>query len=274
MASDIQKSEGQTVNLTTENTFSYFPELTANLSIVGIMDIMPGMSYTWYEDFEPFESLYAAVISWNTYFNITGESSTSTKANFWINCDDINNADIVKDEIADLYQSLGNPWNLTYIINFDDQWQVRTILFEISYIREIISIVFVVIVAILYMAIIISMLGQVTSMIMSINQRRSEIGVLRSLGISKTQIIQMVFGETLIICAATLITGIICGITTAFLISNVPFMAYSPIFFTLRWEDIINISIFMVGLSVISSIIPAIKALRLNIIDSIRKRGM
>ena len=109
---------------------------------------------------------------------------------------------------------------------------------------------------------------------MNINQRRNEIGELRSIGISKYQIMQIVFGETLIICAATLITGIICGITTALLISNVPFMAYTPIFFTLRMEDIINISIFMVSLSLFASIIPAVKALRLSIIDAIRKRGM
>lgn len=272
LSSTIQKSEGQIVNITTSPAASwFFPAISVNLTVVGIMDIMPGIRFTWDEDLWPDETEYAAIVSWNTYFNITGETYDTTSSNFWIGCDDINQADNVLADISDLYQILGSPWTT---IDFSAEWAIRTIVDEISGIREILSLVIVVIVAILYMAIIISMLGLITSMIMNINQRRNEIGVLRSIGISRYQIMQIVFGETLIICSATLITGILCGITTAFLLSNVPFMAYTPIFFTLRWDDILNISIFMVSLSLFASIIPAIKALRLNIIDAIRKRGM
>jgi len=272
LSSTIQKSEGQIVNITTSPAADwFFPAMSVNLTIVGIMGIMPGIRFTWDEDLWPDETEFAAIISWNTYFNLTGETFDKTFANFWIECDDIYQSDDVLDEISNLYQTLGNPWAT---IDFSEAWSIRTIVDEITGIREILSLVIVVVVAILYMAIIISMLGLITSMIMNINQRRNEIGVLRSIGISKYQIMQIVFGETLVICAATLITGIICGITTALLISNVPFMAYTPIFFTLRWEDITNISIFMVSLSLFASIVPAIKALRLSIIDAIRKRGM
>ncbi len=270
LAESIGKSKGQYVNITTTSYYSFFPATTNNYKVVGIMDVLPGIIFSWDEPSPDYEA-YAAVISWNTYFNITGSNMTSTTGYFWVDCDNYNNANTVLEDIKDLYQSLGSPWDT---VTFSSEWQYRTILDETVQIREVLNLVLIVFISILYMALVIAMLGLIISMMMSVNQRSGEIGLLRALGISKRQIVQMVAGETLIIGTASLITGIICGLTTAYLLSNIPFLAYVPVIYTVRWEDIFYISLFMTFLSFIASIIPAIKAIYLDIIEAIRKRGL
>jgi len=270
LSSYLGKKIGDMVNITTKNYGGFFPDTSANYRIVGIMDVLPGIILSW-EDQPAERNEYAAVISWNTYFNLTRANQTSTTGYFWIDCDDSNNANLVRDEIRDLYLSLGAPWNT---VNFDDDWGVRTVLDETVQIREILNLVLIVLVSILFMALIISIIGLIISMLMSVAQRSGEIGILRALGISKGQIIQMIAGETLIISTSSLITGIICGLITAYLLSQIPFLAYVPVIFTIRWENIAFLSIFMLIFSLVAAIIPAIKGILINIIESIRRRSI
>ncbi|MFX1396648.1 MAG: ABC transporter permease [Promethearchaeota archaeon] len=265
----IGKSNGDNINITTSSLASaYFPELSADLTVVGTMNILPGVVSSWYHyEIEH----YSAIISWDTYFNLTGSDYLSSTSNFLVECEDPYNADMLRNDIADLYQVLGSPWNSTSI-DFDNQEMILTISQEISSTREIVNIVLIVIVSILSMSIVISMLGFLTSMEMNVHQRRTEIGVLRSIGFSKKQIIQVIFGEMMIICAVSLVAGIMGGIITGFLISNVPFIAYLPLIFTIRWIDILSLSIFITLLSILTSVVPAYKAIKLSIVDSIRKR--
>ena len=270
LATSIQKTENQVVNISTEYSYNFFPILSSNLTITGIMDVLPGILFTWGNP-DPDSKEYVAVISWNTYFNITGSKYTETTGYFWINCENPNQADDVREDIKNLYQTLGSPWNIT---NFENTWQIRTVLDDITKIREILNLVYIILVSILLMALIISMLGLATTMIMNVNKRINEIGLLRSFGVSKFQILQLVFGETLIIGMSASIIGTIIGIITGFILCQVPFMPYVLIIFTLKWENIINFSIIMVFLCFISSILPAIKANRFDIINAIRKKGL
>jgi ABC-type antimicrobial peptide transport system permease subunit len=272
LSETIEKSEEESVDISTSPSI-FFPTFTSNLKVKGIFDRLPGMFFSWSDEVWWDKNLigYTAVISWNTYFDITNTNYSSTTGYFWVDIDDYTKAKDVKDDVISLYQTLGAPWNITYL---GSSWEYRTVLQEIGEINEILSLVFVIIVSILYIGIFISMLGLSTSMIMSVNQKRRELGILRSVGTSKKQVLQIIFGETLVISTTALFIGIITGLITAFLISNVPFMPYAPFIFTISWDYITLISFMMIGLSLFVSILPAIKAGRLNITESIRKRGI
>ena len=265
LANLINKSIGENVTIETKNFFN-FSAMKENLTIMGISKILPGIQPTWENS-----DRYAAIISWNTYFSITGEQYNQTTGNFWIKCDDLNNADSVLFSIRDLYQELGDPWNN---VDFENTWENRSILEDSVQVKEIINLIQIVIVSVLYMALIISMFGLITSMIMSVNQRNNELGIFRAIGTSKIQIVQMIAGEILIISFTAILIGIISGIISGFLLSKVPFIAYVLFIFTINWTEIIYISLFLLILNLIGSIIPAIKAIRINIIENIQRRSI
>lgn len=270
LAKSINKNIGDNVNITTED-INDFPAITSNLTVVGIADILPGIEFTWYNP-NPDMRRTVAVISWNTYFNITGQDRNETTGYFWIGCDDLKYADSVLEDIEELYQNLGDPWTE---IDFDNNyWIIRTILDEINQMEQILNLIFMVIISVLYMTLIVSMLGLANSMIMGVYQRKNELGIMRALGTSKIQTLQLIAGEILIIGLASIIIGIICGFSTGYLISNVPFMPYLPLIFTINSMDIFYISISSLILCLVSSVIPAIKAVRTNIIENIQIRGL
>ncbi len=264
----VNKTTGDNVTIETKSN-SFFPALKENFTIAGICNILPGIAPT----FEEYEGInrYAAIISWDNYFNITGQQYNETTCNFWINCNNIDNANLVLSDISVLYQSLGTPWNS---INFNSTWTYRSIIMDTIQVKEVINLIQIVIISILYMALIISMFGLVTSMIMGVHQRNNELGIFRAIGTSKIQIMQLIAGEILIISLSAILVGIISGILTGILLTNIPFMAYVLFIFTINWNEIFYISMFMLGLNLIGSLIPAIKAVKINVIENIQRRSI
>jgi putative ABC transport system permease protein len=265
---EINKLVGEEVNVVT-NSWA-FPSLNENLTLVGFFDILPGIYHSFFEG-NAEEHEYCGIISWETYFNITGVGFNQIIFNFWVGCKNPLDANNLRDQIQDLYLSLGDPWNT---VNFDNGWMYRTVNDEITLIKEIVNLILIIIVSILYMAMIISIFGTITSMLMNISQRQNEIGIFRAIGTSKFQILKIISGEIFIIGVTSIIVGLICGILGGYLLSDVPFIAYVPFIFKINWNDIIIVSVVMLSLTILGSIIPAIKANRLNIISNIRNRGI
>ncbi|MBD3211421.1 MAG: FtsX-like permease family protein [Candidatus Lokiarchaeota archaeon] len=265
---EINKPIGEEVNIVT-NSWA-FPSLNENLTLIGFFDVLPGIYHSFLEG-NAEEHEYCGIISWETYFNITGFGFNQTTSNFWIGCENPLDANNLRDQIQDLYLSLGDPWNT---VDLDNDWIYRTINDEISLIKEIVNLILIIIVSILYMAMIISIFGTITSMLMNISQRQNEIGIFRAIGTSKLQILKIISGEIFIIGVTSILVGLICGILGGYLLSNVPFIAYVPFIFKINWNDIIIVSLVMLSLTILGSIIPAIKANRLNIITNIRNRGI
>ncbi len=269
LSEEINKNLGQNVTIKTQNQNDYFPEISANMTVVGIITMLPGIEQTYYDTNENYKE-YAAIISWDTYYYLSNSSFKETTGYFWLNCDNINNVDDSFEDIRNLYNNLGTPWST---LNFDNNWIFRTVSSEINLIEGIINLILLIFLSILTIGLIISILGMMISMIMNVSHRRSEFGIYRAIGISKLQITQMISGETLIIGIIAIITGIIGGIITGYLVSLAPFIVYVPIIFKVNWLDIILISVFILSLNLVTSFIPAIKAIKLKINDLIRKRG-
>jgi len=269
LSEEVNKNLGENITIKTQKQYGFFPEISVNLTVLGIFNILPGIEQTYYDYNENFKE-FVAIISWDTYYYLTNSSFEETTGYFWLKCNNINQVDNSFEDIRNLYSSLGPPWST---VNFDSNWIYTTVLDEINLIEGILNLILFILLSILTIGLIISILGIMTSMIMNVNHRRSEIGIYRAIGISKLQIIQMISGETLIIGLIAFITGIIGGFITGYLVSLAPFIAYVPIFFTVNWFDIILISVFIVSLNVFISIIPAIKAIKLKTNDLIRKRG-
>ncbi|TFF98287.1 MAG: FtsX-like permease family protein [Promethearchaeota archaeon] len=270
LANRINKNLGSQVNIQIQPIWPRFPYINNNLSIVGLMSRLPGVYHSYLEGNEQ-DIEYSGVISWNTYFNLTGENPSITTSGFWIKCNNPFQADTVKGEIENLYQSLGSPWNTTLPWS---EWNYRDINIEITLINDLINLILTIVMSILYMALIISVFGTIISMIMNIRQRSSEIGVLRAIGTSKLKILLIISGEILIIGIIAILVGIITGSIAGNWLTNVPFIAYIPFIFTINWIEIIIICSIMLSLTLIGSLVPGIIATRLDVIENIRKRGI
>jgi putative ABC transport system permease protein len=123
--------------------------------------------------------------------------------------------------------------------------------------------------AIVYVAIIVSLLGVVNTLAMSVAERTREIGLLRALGASRWLVRLSMLDESLLITLSGAIAGVGLGLLIAWswvqsLDSFIPGIA-----FHLPLGVIVPITVAAVVLGVIAAALPARRAARLNVIDAL-----
>ncbi|MFX0036234.1 MAG: ABC transporter permease [Candidatus Hermodarchaeota archaeon] len=125
----------------------------------------------------------------------------------------------------------------------------------------------------LILSIIIAMIGLTLHSLLTTMARRREIGMLRSIGLSKKGVIRSISGETLILALLGLFTGILAGlILGTLMVDTMPGGGFLAVTWTIPWLTI-GILVGTVLLTVIlSSRYPAKWAANLNIIDAVRTR--
>jgi len=125
----------------------------------------------------------------------------------------------------------------------------------------------------LMLAIIISLIGLVLHSLLSTMARRREIGMLRSIGLSKKGIVRTISGETLIISLLGVFVGIFAGlIQGTLMVLATPeggFIAYT---LTYPWVTMAVLVLITITVAILGSRFPAMWAANLNIIDAVRTR--
>jgi putative ABC transport system permease protein len=120
------------------------------------------------------------------------------------------------------------------------------------------------------MAVGISLLGMTTTMIMSVLERKREVGILRAIGTSKTEVSGMIIGEALTLGVIGLILGVAMGqVFLIFLVGQMSQWAF-PAPLIIPYTVILYLALASIGMSVASAAYPAYKASRMNVVDSIR----
>ncbi len=137
--------------------------------------------------------------------------------------------------------------------------------------RTIINLITFITNGLLIFAILIAMIGLVLHSLLSTMARRREIGMLRSIGLSKSGIIRTISGEILILSLLGVLTGVVAGLIQGFLmVDSMPGGGFLTVTWTIPWLTIgILVSTVLITV-IISSLYPAKWAANLNIIDAIR----
>ncbi|MDA3859937.1 MAG: ABC transporter permease [Melioribacteraceae bacterium] len=115
------------------------------------------------------------------------------------------------------------------------------------------------------------------SLTMSVNEKRRDIGILRSMGASKNSILKIFMFEGILIGIIGTISGFILGVLVCYLQIEYKLYALDLRIYTidampvkLQLSDLIIIPISSMVLSFLASLYPAKRAVKLNVIDTIK----
>lgn len=155
---------------------------------------------------------------------------------------------------------LGSPSNLNILTSESIVAAFRTSLAEIVALFQML----------LAVSLIIALLGLSTTMLMSVMERRREMGILRAIGMSKSETLRAVLGESLILGLAGLLMGFINALllTWIFLTAVQYYGFYLPFIFP-AWE-VLSAAILTIMISMISGAYPARLTSKLKIVDAIK----
>lgn len=132
---------------------------------------------------------------------------------------------------------------------------------------------FVVFDIIVYMAVLSATAGISATMLMNVNERRREIGMLRSQGMNSSQIFVLVVAEAIFLGVVGYVVGAIAGMF--FLKGAVQMMSSMglPIPYLIPWERMQFALLLAVGIAILGVLYPSFRATRVNLIDVLRYRG-
>jgi len=106
---------------------------------------------------------------------------------------------------------------------------------------------------------------------MNISERRREIGILRSQGMSKFQIIVLILGEVIVLGIVGFFLSVVIGMT--FHRITVSYMAVTgfPMPYIVPYNAFGISLILALFTSILSAIYPANRATKINIVDALRR---
>jgi putative ABC transport system permease protein len=168
------------------------------------------------------------------------------------------NVDYIRERIEETY---GSEYELTVTTYNDAIENVRSSIDEIFYILY----------SVVIFAVVNAAIGVIAISIMNIAERRREIGILRSQGMNKGQVITIILGEVIVLGIIGFFLSIITGmIFHRITVSYMTFAGF-PMPYIIPF-DAFGLSLGLALLtSTISVIYPSIRATKLNIVEALRR---
>jgi putative ABC transport system permease protein len=172
---------------------------------------------------------------------------------FYVKLDDPANADAVVEQLRKI------PGMERYNILSTSQWLAATSADNIPGLNMFIKVV-------IGIAVIIGFIVIFQSMYTAVMERTREIGILKSLGASKSYVVRVILRETLLLAVAGILVGfIISSVGRAGLVHQFPTLRVLPI--TLKWA--IYATLIAIGGAMLGAVYPAFKAAQKDPIDAL-----
>ena len=118
------------------------------------------------------------------------------------------------------------------------------------------------------LTILIALLGIANTLALSVFERTREIGLLRAVGMTRTQTRRMIRWEAAIISAVGAVLGTVLGVALGILmVQAIPGDFISA--FSVPWGRIIFIVVIAAFAGLVAALFPAFRASRMNVLDAI-----
>ncbi|NSW52226.1 MAG: FtsX-like permease family protein [Anaerolineae bacterium] len=120
-------------------------------------------------------------------------------------------------------------------------------------------------------SILVASLGVVNTLTMSVIERRREIAMLRAIGFTRRQVLQMILSEAAVMGVAGGVMGLVVGVilTRLFLLGMTAMSGYK-LEFILPLQGIITTMVIALVIAQAAALLPAMRAVRTNLLESIR----
>ncbi|TDA33454.1 MAG: hypothetical protein DSO03_00140 [Hadesarchaea archaeon] len=141
----------------------------------------------------------------------------------------------------------------------------------LEYARGSIDRVFNILFAVLYFSVLIGAIAIAVVMLMNVTERRREIGILRSQGMSGSQVLLMFLGEAVAVGLVGLVIGLICGpILLKGVTSSMSFAGFT-VEMVLPLQAILHASLLAFVAAISGGLYPSYKASKLTIVEALRR---
>jgi putative ABC transport system permease protein len=228
-----------------------------NFTVVGVaqgawLDIMS------FGNFVLSEASYISYSNLNATFPASFSDYNNTANVFFVKLQPNANINQTKTTIEDTY---GKEYKLS-ISTYDD---------AVQRVRSSIDQIFYILYSVVMFAVVNAGIGVAAIMIMNVAERKREIGIYRSQGMSRSQLVNSIVGEATFLGIVGSIMGVVVGLM--FHRVTVSYMRVEgfPMAFIIPFAAI-EITLFLALLTaVIGSVYPAYRASKQNIVDSIRQ---
>src|SRR4029434_5603320 len=118
--------------------------------------------------------------------------------------------------------------------------------------------------ALLALSVIVSLVGIINTLVLTIFERTRELGMLRAVGMTRRQVRMMIRYESIVTALMGATLGLIVGVFLAALVAQA--LSGEGIVFTIPWIQLVYFIIAAIIVGVLAAVIPARRAARLNVL--------
>ena len=123
----------------------------------------------------------------------------------------------------------------------------------------------------LFMSVIVALIGIVNTLSLSLLERRRELGLLRVMGMTDVRVRRMVRRESALIASLGTVTGVVLGLTIGWgLIASINRLTSASISLGFPGKQLLLVIVLGIALGYVSAIIPARRATKAEVLESIQ----
>jgi len=122
--------------------------------------------------------------------------------------------------------------------------------------------------ALLALSVIVSLVGIINTLVLTVFERTRELGMLRAVGMTRRQVRMMIRYESIVTALMGAALGMVVGIFLAALVTRAT--SGSGIVFAIPWIQIVYFVIAALLVGILAAVVPARRASRLNILQALQ----
>jgi len=120
----------------------------------------------------------------------------------------------------------------------------------------------------LALSVVVSLLGIINTLVLTVYERTREIGMLRAVGMTRRQTRMMIRYESIVTSLMGAALGIAVGIFLALLVTHA--LSSQGIVFAVPWMQLVYFVIAAIVVGLLAAIFPARRAARLNVLEALQ----
>ena len=122
--------------------------------------------------------------------------------------------------------------------------------------------------ALLALSVIVSLVGIINTLVLTVFERTRELGMLRAVGMTRRQVRMMIRYESIVTALMGAALGMVVGLFLAALITHA--LSSSGIVFAVPWLQIVYFVLAAIVVGILAAVIPARRAARLNVLEALQ----